>query len=363
MPIGIYIHIPFCRSKCPYCDFYSFASGEPQKEEYAKAVCRELEKWGRLDTRADTLYFGGGTPTLLGAERLCRIISKAREHFSLEGAEITVEANPSGDVSEQFYALKEGGVNRLSFGLQSAKDCELLSLGRRHTARDAEKAVNAAQKAGFDNISLDLMLGIEGQTTESLTYSIGFCKDLGASHVSAYILKIEEGTPFYDRRHALCLPDEDETSKLYLAACEELEKAGFSQYEISNFAKKGRESRHNLKYWNCEEYLGIGPSAHSFLQGRRFYTPRDFDGFLKEAQYIDDGPGGDEEEYIMLRLRLTEGVDSGDFRRRYGKDLPPRLIKKAKSLDGLVECDEKGIRITRQGFLVSNRVITEILSE
>lgn len=310
---------------------------------------------------ADTLYFGGGTPTQLGAERLVRILYKARAVFGLKGAEITIEANPSADLGEQLGILRSAGVNRLSMGLQSAVDSEAAALGRRHSARNAAAAVEEAKKAGFDNISLDLMLGIGGQTVDSVARSVEFCKELEVSHVSAYMLKIEEGTPFFDRRDTLELPDEDEVSRIYLFACDALEKAGFRQYEISNFARSGAESRHNMKYWSCEEYLGVGPSAHSFIGGKRFYTPRDFEGFLKEGKYVDDGPGGSEQEYIMLRLRLTEGVVFEEYRERFGSQFPAEFVERAGEMAGLVECDDRGIRLTRQGFLVSNRVIGEML--
>lgn len=362
MSVGLYIHVPFCRVKCPYCDFYSLAGSEEIMELYTSAVCRELDFWGqRLDKSADTLYFGGGTPTLLGAGRLAKILDKARECFGLKGAEITIEANPSADLGEQFKLLRNAGVNRLSLGLQSAVDSEAAALGRGHSVRDVVFAASAAKRAGFDNVSLDLMLGIGGQTLDSVARSVEFCREMGVSHVSAYMLKIEEGTPFFDRRESLRLPDEDEVSEIYLFACDALEKAGFKQYEISNFARDGAFSRHNMKYWSCEEYLGVGPSAHSFIGGRRFYTPRDIEGFLREAQYVDDGPGGGREEYIMLRLRLTEGIIYDDYYKRYIKEFPVEYIDRAKQLAGLVECDDRGMRLTRQGFLVSNSVIGEIL--
>lgn len=386
MPIGLYIHVPFCVSKCPYCDFYSLpAPGlrsspgcRPAEEErldaYTAAVLRALEGWaGRLPGEtADTLYFGGGTPSLLGGGRIARILEAARRLFGLEGAEITLEANPADGLEETFRAFAAAGGNRVSLGMQSASPGELRSLGRRHAPADVEKAVRAARAAGIRSLSLDLMLGLEGQSAASVQASVEEAARLGAEHVSAYLLKIEEGTPYAARRESLALPDEDGQADLYLAACEALEGQGYRQYEISNFARPGFSSRHNLKYWNLAPYLGIGPSAHSFLGGRRFAYPRDLDGFLR-----GDGPAperdgsslgeeaireGSEEEYILLRLRLTEGVSEAAFREKFGVPLPAVYRQRAAALPpSLVTVDEAGIRFTREGFLLSNPLTVRLL--
>jgi len=356
--LGVYIHIPFCRGKCPYCDFYSLRTDERLMDRYTESVCGRLSTWAEElnGTRtADTLYFGGGTPGLLGAERLSSIINTVKNEFPTDLTEITVEINPSNDLQNEFERLSAAGVNRISIGLQSAVQDELDFLGRTHTPADVISAVGYAKRAGIENISLDLMLGLQNQTTESIKRSIYYISELKIRHISAYLLKIEPGTPFYDQRETLNLPGEEAQRELYLYACEALEQAGFMQYEISNFANKGYECRHNLKYWNAEEYLGIGPAAHSFLNGRRFYYPRDIQAFMDNAPPTGDGAGGSYEEYAMLRLRLTEGLTG---------DIPPEIAQRAKPLQtaGLLVCDESGIRLTREGFLVSNAVISNLLN-
>lgn len=363
-PLGLYIHLPFCDGKCPYCDFYSIAADETVMDAYTGTVCAELAHWGReLGRPADTLYFGGGTPSLLGEKRLARMAEAARQAFGLNNAEITVEVNPTRGKGLDFAFLRDAGVSRLSIGLQSANDRELRLLGRRHTAQDASKTVRRAQEAGFDNISLDLMLAVQEQTLQSLLSSIAFCASLSVQHISAYLLKVEEGTPYYQARESLRLPSEDMQCECYLAACAELERYGFKQYEISNYSLPGRESRHNLKYWDGQEYLGIGASAHSFLSGKRFYSPRSVENFLSSPQYLPDGAGGGEEEYAMLRLRLTEGLTEAGYRNRFGKGIPESYRARAARFEknGLLVCDGRGIRFTPQGFLVSNSLTAEVI--
>lgn len=365
MAIGLYIHVPFCDGKCPYCDFYSLAADSAQMDAYTARVCGELARWGgRGRTLAiDTLYFGGGTPSLLGERRLSTVIEAAGRYFTFSSAEITVEINPTRGKGLDIYQLRRCGVNRLSIGLQSSDPKELRLLGRRHTALDAAKVVEKARQAGFDNLSLDLMLAVPGQTAQSLEQSIRFCAGQGVEHISAYLLKVEPGTPFADHRDTLSLMDEDQEADQYLLACSLLEQEGYRQYEISNFSRPGRESRHNLKYWNGQEYLGIGPSAHSFFGGKRFYCPRDLPGFLSGPRYLSDGEGGGEEEYAMLRLRLTGGLREDLYQRRYGRPIPAQYRTRAARYQsaGLTQCDEQGIRLTRDGFLLSNTLIGEIL--
>ena len=274
-PIGLYLHIPFCNGKCPYCDFYSLTADAAMMDMYSSRLCEEIAQWGaKLSRPADTLYFGGGTPSLLGAERIGKLVTAAKNAFTLKDAEITVEVNPTKAQELDFALLKAAGVNRLSIGLQSANNAELALLGRKHSSQHAAATIRRAQEAGFDNISLDLMLAVQRQTRQSLARSIAFCAEANIQHVSAYLLKIEEGTPYFSKKEQLLLPGEEEQSELYLFACEELERAGFKQYEISNFSLPGRESHHNLKYWEDKEYLGLGPAAHSFIDNKRFYfTP------------------------------------------------------------------------------------------
>lgn len=367
-PIGLYLHVPFCRSKCPYCDFYSKRSTEAEMDAYCEVLCRDIvESYKALQVnpkcKANTLYIGGGTPSVLGAERLKSLIMAAKRSFLTEDAEITVECNPHKLPSDFFKELRAVGVNRISLGLQSAVESERRVLGRLSSRAEAESIVRAAQRAGIQNISLDVMLGIPNQTAQSLSETLDFCLSLGVSHISAYILKLEENTIFYKRRAQYAFPDDDCTADLYLQMCDALESGGLRQYEISNFARAGCESRHNLKYWHCEEYLGLGPAAHSFLNGKRFYFPRDLQAFLNGTPPISDGAGGDFTEYAMLALRLKEGLQETAVQARFGHGIPQEMRKKAESLatHGLLENDRTGIRLTRQGFLLSNSVLAEIL--
>ncbi len=364
--IGVYVHVPFCDGKCPYCDFYSMRGDKARLDAYTAALCRTAQAWAPQwrGKTADTVYFGGGTPVLLGADRLRRVLDAIRANITLtDDAEITVEANPAAAQEPLFRALREAGFNRLSMGLQSADPEELRFLGRRHTVQQASEAVQAARNAGFANISLDLMLGLQGQTPDRLKRSVAFCAQQGVPHVSAYLLKVEPGTPFDQRGVESHLPDEDAQAELYHTVCTELAQHGYHQYEISNFAKPGFESRHNLHYWRDEEYAALGASAHGFLDGRRFYYPRDIDAFLQGQLPVEDGTGGDPEEYILLALRLTEGVRRSAYLHRFGQPLPKALERKAALLarGGLLTDDGERIALTRDGFLVSNAVIGALL--
>ena len=363
-PFGLYLHVPFCDGKCPYCDFFSMRGTEAMMDEYTECIIDKLKSWSeRTGRRADTLYFGGGTPSLLGGRRIARITEAARNAFSLENAEITVEANPGGDLSAFFREAAAAGVNRVSLGLQSADGNELRLLGRRHTADDAARAAEAVHRAGIDNLSLDLMLAVQGQTKESLARSAAFCARLGAKNVSAYMLILEPHTLYWKEKQALNLPGEEGTAELYLTACRELEKLGYRQYEISNFAEPCFTSHHNTKYWRCEEYLGLGPSAHSFLDGKRFHYARSLAGFLRGDEPEQDGPGGGFEEFAMLHLRLTEGLTDKACLARYGTPVPERIKKAARLYEagGLTVCGEDGFHFTPNGFLVSDMLTAEIL--
>ncbi len=362
--IGLYIHIPFCRSKCPYCDFYSFAHSKNQIDEYTKALNERLvSSISTLHCKGDTLYFGGGTPSVLGADNLAMLVDACRNGFLTDDAEITVECNPYKLDEDFFSKLYNCGVNRISMGLQSAIDSERRALGRLSDRQQVENAVKAAQKVGFKNITLDVMLGIPNQTEKSLDETLDFCTSLGVPHISAYILKLEENTHFYKNREKYSFPDDDMTADLYLQMCEALENNSIMQYEISNFAKSGYESRHNLKYWHCEEYLGLGPSAHSFLDGKRFYFDRDFSGFINGNLPIQDGHGGDFTEYAMLNLRLTEGLQNSKVIEKFGHDIPNGIYEKSKVFidNGFMTADENKISLTRKGFLMSNTILSTIL--
>lgn len=369
-PLGLYIHVPFCVSKCPYCDFYSLPGADDDRlDAYTAALERAMQQmYARFPAQADTLYFGGGTPSLLGPHRITRLIERAVALWGLTDAEITLEANPGDDLAEVLTAFAAVGGNRLSLGMQAVTDAELSALGRRHAHYQTEKAVEASYRAGIDNLSLDMMLGIPHQTTATAIQAVREAARLGAAHLSAYLLKIEAHTPFASHRSHLILPDEDETADRYLAVAEAAEAAGYRHYEISNFARSSRESRHNLKYWNQQPYLGLGPSAHSYLDGKRWYYPRDLTGFLAGATPLPenadpvDVADGSADEYLMLRLRLAEGLTEGTFRERFGVPLPAVWRQRARQLPAdLVIQDDTGIRLTRAGFLVSNAIILHLL--
>lgn len=345
---GLYIHVPFCLTKCPYCDFYSVSFSKQTAEEYAQAVIRNLK---RYDETFGTVYFGGGTPILL-APYMAEILRTVRVEC---GAEITVEANPCMCIPKTLDELLDAGVNRLSIGVQSLNDSELSALGRRHTALQAEQAIQAASAAGFADISADIMLAVPNQTRETLGETISRLAALPLTHISAYLLKLEQGTPFGAQPPVI--PNEDETAELYLVAVEQLSQLGFKQYEISNFAKAGFESRHNLLYWHREEYLGIGPAAHSFYNDKRFAVPRDLKHFLDslaQAEIITDENPNETEERIMLGLRLTEGIPESLW-----KPLESRLRFIPRDY---YRIDGGRLALTPKGFLLSNEIIA-VLTE
>ncbi len=360
------MHIPYCRSKCRYCDFYSVCSLKTM-DEYTNAVIKTIHGFGKkYHRKADTLYFGGGTPTLLGNKNLTRIIDAVCECFDLDDqAEITCETNPSAETDSLFPMLRSAGINRLSIGMQSAVGNELEMLARHHTKKDVANCVNSARKAGIDNISLDVMLGIPLQTEKSLDETLRFAESLNPSHISAYILKVEPKTIFFklQQEGKLDLPDEEKIVGFYMQTTEFLERSGYSQYEISNFSKPGKESRHNLKYWNDTEYLGIGSAAHSFMDGKRFFFQNSIDEFCNLQNPISDGTGGDFFEYAMLRLRLCEGLREDLVFSRFGHPIPKKIRKKAELFEkhGLMQVAADKVAITRKGFLLSNSIIGELL--
>ncbi|MDE6155247.1 MAG: radical SAM family heme chaperone HemW [Eubacterium sp.] len=339
---GLYFHIPFCRSKCPYCDFYSVKYDSALAEKYVERLCDEIKKY---NGSFDTIYFGGGTPSIIDSHLIGKIINIAREQFNIaDNCEITMECNPSKNLERDFEDYAAFGVNRISLGMQSARNEERFALGRVAGQNEVAKAVSDAKKAGITNISLDVMLGTPKQTTDSLAETFEFIDKMQVTHISAYLLKIEEGTKFFKMRDRLALPDEDTVCDMYLKTIASLKRLGFNQYEISNFSKPGFESRHNLKYWQLDEYLGLGASAHSLWNGKRFYYDKNFN-------IIDDGIGGTEEEKIMLGLRLNKGIDKALIKKDYN-----RFVKM-----GLLGEDDKRIFLTKQGMLVSNAVISELI--
>ncbi len=366
-PVGIYIHVPFCRSKCPYCDFYSVRLSEQQIDLFTEETVCRIACLAPKHLNADTVYFGGGTPSLLGGRRISAIMSALRRYADISpDAEITVEANPSADLTEFLEGCAASGINRLSLGMQSADKKELAAIGRRHTPDDILRTMECAHRLGIHNISLDLMLGIPHQTPDSLLNTLEFISECDPSHLSAYMLKIEEGTPFDRMKDTLAVADDDTLADMYELAFSRLRQKGYLHYEISNASKPGSESRHNLKYWNCDPYIGLGPSAHGFFEGRRYYFDRSLESYLSGGQSHDDGEGGGMEEYIMLRLRLAEGLIEKGLQERFGVGIPPAMRLKAASplMRRYCLCDEQGISLTEAGMLVSNAIIcnlTELL--
>ena len=356
--LGIYIHVPFCGRKCGYCDFYSTGYTVKSAEAYVSAVLRNIRHYADRERTVDTVYFGGGTPSLLSSEQTGSILDEIRSCFALhDEAEITLEANPCTLTPQKLRELRGAGINRLSVGVQSMIDSELKMLGRSHSAERAERAVFDAAEAGFENISCDLMTALPDQKPDSLRYSIERLTALPIQHISAYILKTEKGTPFDCADIKKRLPDEDAAAELYLDMVRLLEERGFMQYEVSNFAKKGFESRHNCRYWKCWDYLGIGPAAHSCYNGKRSAVPRDIEAFIcsdvQPVTVTDESPCGFE-EFAMLRLRLKEGLrfsDIGEQREAIERKLPP-LLK-----EGYAETDGERVWLTAKGFLMSNSVI------
>lgn len=339
---GLYFHIPFCKNKCPYCDFYSVKYDCKSAEIYTDLLIQEMQKY---EGDFDTVYFGGGTPSIIEPELIGKILSSAREHFNIdENSEITIECNPSKDLADAFKQYKSYGINRVSIGMQSAVDSERLALGRTANKQQVEKTISDAKNVGIDNISLDVMIGTPKQTMDGLKQTFDFIDKMDVQHVSAYMLKIEEGTPFAKIEDKLNLPDEDEVSSMYLQCVDILKSIGFEQYEISNFAKAGFESKHNNKYWDLDDYLGIGKTAHSFWNGRRFYYDEDFN-------LCDDGIGGTNEERIMLGLRMKKGVKKSALTKPYGHFIMSGLM---------VDLGDR-VALTPGGFLVSNAIIKDLI--
>ena len=334
---------------------------------FIPVVLREIKQWGgKITCPIDTIYFGGGTPSLL-EHRLTYVMNAVRENFNVsENSEITLEINPSGDSKRILEFAKKAGINRLSIGIQSGDDEELKILGRTHNFREAENTFKMARELGFCNISADLMIGLPfSAQNEKLEESLDKIIGLNPEHISAYILKIEPKTAFYKDMDSLCLPDDEDVSKQYLFMSRYLNEKGYSHYEISNFAKEGFESRHNVKYWTLADYLGLGPSAHSFINGKRFYYPNDIKAFISGNDVINDGDGGDLEEFIMLSLRLKRGLNTEELYKKYNFKLSDKFYKKCETFEkaGFMSLENNNFCLTDEGMLLSNSIISELLEE
>ncbi|MBQ2284738.1 MAG: oxygen-independent coproporphyrinogen III oxidase [Clostridia bacterium] len=359
--LGIYVHFPFCKSKCRYCDFNSSDKNWCMEDEYIDALVKEIEN-STYNDKVDTVFFGGGTPTAVKISNLIRVIDAVKAKFDTEGAEFTVECNPATIDYDGFVDLKNAGVNRISIGLQSANDDELKFLGRIHTFDVFLKTYEDAKKAGFENINIDLMFSLHQQTLEKWLYTLNKVVDLKPAHISAYSLIVEEGTPFYNLE--LELPDEETDRAMYYGAVDLLKSKGYEHYEISNFALNGMECKHNIKYWKRDNYLGFGCGASGMYNNVRYQNIYDVAEYIKcnvvseEILTTDDAMA----EHIFLGLRMTDGFNIGEFNRRYNVDFRKKYkeeIKKFKEL-GLLELDEN-CRLTKEGLSVSNSVMCEFV--
>ena len=374
-PLGIYIHVPFCRSKCQYCDFYSLTSKDDKlMDGYLKAICAHIKESGQLAPgyRVDTIYFGGGTPSFFGADGMATIMTAIRRNFDVDSsAEITFEANPDSISDKLLSRLRAEGFNRVSLGVQCDDDAILKKIGRPHDYAQAVSAAQRIRKAGFRNLSLDLMYGLPGQTLNGWKDTLERVLALNPEHISCYGLKLEEGTPMYEYRDFLNLPDDDLQADMYLAAVEILRARGFRQYEISNFARKGLYSRHNMKYWTGGEYLGFGPNASSDFAGRRFTIVRDLQGYIdgirnngEVLQDVEDIPIRERAgEYLMMRLRTSAGIIKEEYERQYLLPFAPLedALEKYRSFGHAVKNDEGRWSLTPKGFLISNTIISDLL--
>ncbi|MBR6413086.1 MAG: radical SAM family heme chaperone HemW [Oscillospiraceae bacterium] len=374
-PLGIYIHIPFCRSKCQYCDFYSIGGSRNRRlvDSYLQALMLHLKETGALATDyvVDTVYFGGGTPSFFGADNLRRIFAEVQHRFRLDkDAEITFEANPDSVTESLLRKLRAEGFNRISLGVQSDRDDVLQKLGRPHNYEQAKTAVKLARACGFDNLSLDLMYGLPNQTVLQWEETLRHVLHLRPDHMSCYGLKVEENTPLWEYREAANLPSDEIQAEMYLKTVSILQEAGYAQYEISNFAIPGYESRHNLKYWLGEEYIGFGPSASSDFAGKRYTNYRDIQNYIRgvikqdvpilsECESIP--PRERAGEYVMLRLRTVYGISPEEYERNYLMPFEPlQKVILPLAEHGLFEQRNGNWVLTPKGFLVSNQIIVQL---
>lgn len=375
---GIYIHIPFCISKCIYCDFCSAPADDDTRERYVEALCREIADAGKSaqasgDVREIfTIFFGGGTPSILAPELFVRIMNAVREAFKIaDDAEITVECNPGTLTAEKLRTYRSMGVNRLSIGLQSPDNAELKALGRIHTYEQFLESYYAARRAGFENINIDLMSAIPHQTVEGYKRNLERIIELNPEHISAYSLIVEEGTPLYDmveQSDGRILPDEDEDREMYALTKGLLSDVGYSRYEISNYAKPGYECRHNISYWERADYLGFGIAAASLLGRKRFTNTCDLKSYIanpigNHSEEILLDVNDEMEEYMFLGLRMMKGVDTVRFTELFGKSYDEIYgsITARQVEQGLVEHNGSQVRLTDIGIDVSNTVMAEYM--
>jgi oxygen-independent coproporphyrinogen-3 oxidase len=359
--VGVYVHVPFCRTRCRYCDFYRVGENAGRQASFLAALRREIEGLEGFDGwPADTVFLGGGTPSLLAPDDIAGVLALLGRRFALAAdAEVTMEANPSDLDPARLEAYRAAGINRLCLGVQSFGDRELRLLGRRHDAGHAARCVAWARAAGFDNLSLDLMLAVPGQTRASFARTLERAIELAPDHLSLYLLEVHERSEmdFLRRERPGLFPGEEEQRRRYLAAAARLGAAGYEHYEISNFSRPGRRSRHNLKYWRCAPFLGLGPAAHSHVGSRRWRHPPDLQAYLADPLAIEELPCEPAAERVFLGLRLAEGLPEGEVEAASGPGLDARL----RRLSPFVVRAEGRVRLTREGFVVSNAVLGELV--
>ncbi|MDD3429326.1 MAG: radical SAM family heme chaperone HemW [Oscillospiraceae bacterium] len=358
MPFGVYIHIPYCLSKCHYCDFYSMGHSKSVPHSYIAALLDQISYHAPLQ-KADTVYFGGGTPSLLQPDQVRQLLQALPVKAD---AEITLEANPETVTADSLKGYRLAGVNRISFGVQTALNSSLHTLGRPHTAEQAKTALFMTKTAGFTNISGDIMLALPHYSCAEFDATMALLVEGGVTHISSYLLKIEEGTAFGIHPPS-ALPTEEQASDFYLYMVAQLKKAGYAQYEISNFAHPGFESRHNLLYWNCEDYLGLGPAAHSCIKGKRFFYPPNLQNFLAGlSRPVADGDCT-AEDYIMLQLRLTKGLNLTTLQQKYGLQFTPKQQAFIQRLtkEGYAMLSNNILTLTPKGMLVQNTILCQLL--
>ena len=377
-PLGIYIHVPFCRSKCHYCDFYSLPCKKIDEEltdKYLKAICAHIKESGTLAPgyKVDTIYFVGGTPRFFGSAGLSSILAAIRRSLDVDtNAEITLEANPDSVTLKMMQRLRNEGFNRVSLGIQCTDDEILKAMGRPHNFAQAVSAVDKIRRAGFTNLSVDLIYGLPGQDMNGWMETLDRVMNLHPEHISCYGLKVEEGTPLYLHQDQFNFPDDDAQADMYMTAVELLSARGYRQYEISNFARKGLYSRHNMKYLLCGEYLGFGPDASSDFAGKRYKMIRDLNGYIEGIQQggevideLEEVPMRERAgEYLMLRLRTLNGISGADYERRFLLPFGPleEALEKQKEYGNAVKADDGRWRLTPKGYLVSNSIISDLLN-
>jgi putative oxygen-independent coproporphyrinogen III oxidase len=361
--LGIYIHVPFCSTRCRYCDFYRVGENRPRMNRYLDALAREIDGWRELHgRRVDTVFLGGGTPSLLEPEEIAGLLARLAGRFAFAPeTEITAEANPSDLTRDRLAGLRAAGVGRLSIGVQSFVDQELRLLGRRHDAAVAADVVDRARAAGFANLSLDLMIGIPAQTDGSFSTSLERALALAPEHLSLYLLEVHSGSEidFLRRERPGLFAGEEALRRRYLRMRSRLVAAGYEHYEISNFARPGRECRHNLRYWRGGDWLGFGPAAHSSLDGRRFRHLPDLEAWLVDPLRTEELDTNAAEERVLLGLRTAEGIDEAWLAAAGVPALESE--RRLARLAPFVERAGGRLRLTPDGYLVSNAVLAELL--